>query len=143
MKGTNSFIKYLYIMEQLGLPIERFNKFLSQHEFMVEDPMGDNFPSDVFAKTKIRFTGTKKMIRLGDETTFLTYTLFIQDSNPMMNAITNILMNGEKEKIIDNQDLTFYILINRVTVQLDNFLKYWGLGNRAICTKVVNETSKI
>lgn len=129
-------------MEELELPIERLNKFLSQHEFRVEDPMGDNFPSDVFANIKVQITGIKKMIRMGDETIFVTYTLFIQDSNPMMNALTNILMDGKKEKVIVNQDLTFYILSNRVTSQLENFLQYWGLNNPAVCTKVVNETSK-
>lgn len=128
-------------MEQLELPIERLNKFLSKHDFKVEDPMGENFPSDVFANVKVQITGTKKMYRMGDEMTFVTYTLSIQDSNPMMNALTNILMDGAKEKVIDNQDMTFYILTNRVTVQLQKFLEYWGLNNPAICTKVINETS--
>ena len=128
------------MMEELQ--IERLNKFLSQHEFVVEDPMGESFPPDVFANVKVLVTGTKKMIRMGDETIYVTYTLFIQDSNPMMNALTNILMDGNKEKVIVNQDLTFYILSNRVTSQLENFLQYWGLNNPAVCTKVVNETSK-
>jgi len=129
-------------MEELELPIERFNKFLSQHEFRVEDPMGDNFPSDVFANVKVQITGTKRMIRMGDEMTFVTCTIYIQDSHPMMDALTNMLMNGKKEKVVGNDDLTFYILTNRVTVQLQNFLKYWGLNNPTICTKVVNEISK-
>ena len=129
-------------MEELELPIERLNKFLSKHEFKVEDPMGENFPSDVFANIKVKITGTKKMSRMGDEMTFVTYTLFILNSNPMMNALTNILMDGAKEKVIDNQDMTFYILSNRVTVQLQKFLEYWGLNNPAICTKVVNETNQ-
>lgn len=129
-------------MEELELPIERLNKFLSKHEFKVEDPMGENFPSDVFANIKVQITGTKKMSRMGDEMTFVTYTLFILNSNPMMNALTNILMDGDKEKVIDNQDMTFYILTNRVTVQLQNFLEYCGLNNPVICTKVVNETNQ-
>lgn len=129
-------------MEELELPIERLNKFLSQHEFRVEDPMGDMFPSDVFANVKVQITGTKKMIRMGDEMIFVTYTLFIHDSNSMMDVLTNMLMNGKKEKVVGNDDLTFYILTNRVTVQLQNFLQYWGLNNPAICTKVVNEISK-
>lgn len=130
------------MMEELELPIERLNKFLSQHEFVVEDPMGDSFPSDVFAKAKVQITGTKKMTRMGDEMTFVTYTLSIQNSNPMMNALTNILMDGKKEKVVGNEDLTFYILTNRVTSQLEKFLQYWGLNNPAVCTKVVNETSE-
>jgi hypothetical protein len=129
-------------MEELKLPIERLNKFLSQHDFIVEHPMGDNFPQDAFANVKVQITGTKKMIRMGDEMIYVTYTLFIQDSNPMMNAITNILMNDKKEKVVSNEDLTFYILTNRVTEQLEKFLLYWGVTNSVMCTKVVNETSK-
>lgn len=129
-------------MEQLELPIERLNKFLSQHEFKVEDPMGDSFPSDVFANVKVQLTGTKQMIRIGDKMTFITYTLSIHDSNPMMNALTNILMDGKKERVMDNQDLTFYILSNRVSSQIEKFLEYWGFNNPVVCTKVVNETSK-
>ena len=129
-------------MEELKLPIERLNKFLSKHEIKVEDPMGDNFPSDVFANVKVQITGTKRMIRMGDEMIFVTCTIFIQDSHPMMNALTNMLMNDKKEKVVGNDDLTFYILTNRVTVQLEKFLQYWGLDNPAVCTKVVNETSK-
>jgi hypothetical protein len=129
-------------MEELELPIERLNKFLSQHDFIVEDPMGDYLPSDVFANVKVQITGTKKMIRMGDEMIYVTYTLFIKGSNPMMDALTNMLMDGKKEKVVGNGDLTFYILTNRVTVQLQKFLQYWGLNNPAMCTKVVNETSK-
>lgn len=128
-------------MEELELPIKRLNEFLSQHEFKVEDPVGETAPRDMYAVVKVQLTGTKEMYRAGDKMTYITYTTFIQPSSPMMNALTNILMDGKKEKVIDNQDMTFYILNNRVSDQLQRFLLYWGIENPVICTKVINETS--
>jgi hypothetical protein len=95
----------------------------------------------MYAVVKVQLTGTKEMYRAGDKMTYITYTTFIQPSSPMMNTLTNILMDGKKEKVIDNQDMTFYILNNRISDQLQRFLLYWGIENPVICTKVVNETS--
>jgi hypothetical protein len=128
-------------MEELELPIKRLNEFLSQHEFKVEDPVGETAPRDMYAVVKVQLTGTKEMYRAGDKMTYITYTTFIQPSSPMMNTLTNMLMDGKKEKVIDNQDMTFYILNNRISEQLQRFLLYWGIENPVICTKVVNETS--
>lgn len=128
-------------MEELELPIKRLNEFLSQHEFKVDDPVGETAPRDMYAVVKVQLTGTKEMYRAGDKMTYITYTTFIQPSSPMMNTLTNILMDGKKEKVIDNQDMTFYILNNRISDQLQRFLLYWGIENPVICTKVINETS--
>jgi hypothetical protein len=128
-------------MEELELPIKRLNEFLSQHEFKVDDPVGETAPRDMYAVVKVQLTGTKEMYRAGDKMTYITYTTFIQPSSPMMNTLTNMLMDGKKEKVIDNQDMTFYILNNRISEQLQRFLLYWGIENPVICTKVVNETS--
>jgi hypothetical protein len=95
----------------------------------------------MYAVVKVQLTGTKEMYRAGDKMTYITYTTFIQPSSPMMNTLTNMLMDGKKEKVIDNQDMTFYILNNRISEQLQRFLLYWGIENPVICTKVVNETS--
>ena len=128
-------------MEELDLPIERLNKFLDEHIFKVEDPVGETAPRDMYAVVKVQLTGTKEMYRAGDKMTYITYTTFIQPSSPMMNTLTNMLMDGKKEKVIDNQDMTFYILNNRISDQLQRFLLYWGIENPVISTKVINETS--
>lgn len=142
IKESNSFREYLYVMEELILPIERLNKFLSKHEFIVEDALGDRMSQGLVTNVKVKLTGTKEMYRIGDKTTFITYTTFIQPSSPMINTLVGLLMRGHNELELDNQDMTFYILNNRVSDQLNNFLLYWGIENPVICTKVVNETSK-
>jgi hypothetical protein len=126
-------------MEDLNLPIERLNNFLSQHEFKVDDPLGDVAPREMYAVVKVELTGTKEMYRAGDKMTFITYTTFIQPSSPMMNTLTDLLMRGHKE--LEPRDLTFYILNNRISDQLQRFLLYWGIENPVICTKVINETN--
>ena len=95
-------------MEELELPIKRLNEFLSQHEFKVNDPLGEVAPRDMYAVVKVQLTGTKEMYRAGDKMTFITYTTFIQPSSPMMNTLTGLLMRGHNEIELDNQDLTFY-----------------------------------
>ena len=126
-------------MEDLNLPIERLNKFLDEHIFKVEDPVGETAPRDMYAVVKVQLTGTKEMYRAGDKMTFITYTTFIQPSSPMMNTLTDLLMRGHKE--LEPRDLTFYILNNRISDQLQRFLLYWGIENPVICTKVINETN--
>jgi hypothetical protein len=128
-------------MEELELPIERLNKFLSEHTFTVEDPVGEVAPRDMYAVVKVKLTGTKKMYRAGDKMTFITYTTYIQPSSPMLNTLAGLLMRGHNELELDNQNMTFYILNNRVSEQLQKFLLYWGIENPVICTKVINETS--
>jgi hypothetical protein len=129
-------------MEDLNLPIKRLNNFLSQHEFKVDDPLGDVAPREMYAVVKVELTGTKEMYRAGDKMTFITYTTSIQPSSPMMNTVAGLLMRDQKELELDNKDLTFYVLNNRISDQLQRFLLYWGIENPVICTKVVNETSK-
>ena len=79
-------------MEELELPIKRLNEFLSQHEFKVDDPVGETAPRDMYAVVKVQLTGTKEMYRAGDKMTYITYTTFIQPSSPMMNTLTNICL---------------------------------------------------
>jgi hypothetical protein len=93
----------------------------------------------MYAVVKVELTGTKEMYRAGDKMTFITYTTFIQPSSPMMNTLTDLLMRGHKE--LEPRDLTFYILNNRISDQLQRFLLYWGIENPVICTKVINETN--
>lgn len=128
-------------MEQLELPIERLNEFLSQHEFRVDNPMGYNDPTEMFVNVKVNLIGTKEMTRIGNETTFITYTLMFQNSNPLMDKLVNMLMMGNKEQEINSRDTTFYVLTNRLDNQLENFLLYWGIENPVICTKIIDETN--
>ena len=126
-------------MEELELPIKRLNEFLSQHEFKVEDPLGEVAPREMSAVVKVQLTGTKEMYRAGDKMTYITYTTSIQPSSPMMNTLVGLLMRGHNELELDNQDMTFYILNNRISDQLQRFLLYWGIENPVICTKVIND----
>jgi len=129
-------------MEELELPIARLNKFLSEYTFKVDDPVGENAPRDMYAVVKVQLTGTKEMYRAGDKMTYITFTTFIQPSSPKVNNLVGLLMGGHNELELDNQNMTFYILNNRVSDQLQRFLLYWGIENPVICTKVVNETNQ-
>lgn len=128
-------------MEELKLPIERLNQFLSQHEFRVDNPMGYNDPTEMFVNVKVKLTGIKEMTRIGDKTTFITYTLMFQNSNPLMDKLVNMLMMGNKEQEINSRDTTFYVLTNRLDNQLETFLLYWGIENPVICTKIIDDTN--
>ena len=129
-------------MEEIFLPIERLNKFLSKHMFTVDDPLGQVAPSGLFADVKVQITGTKEMTRIGDLTTFITYTLIIQDGSPMLKSLAGLFMNDKKELVVSNSDMAFYILISRLSEQLESFLLYWDINNPVMCTKIINETSR-
>jgi hypothetical protein len=129
-------------MKEIFLPIERLNKFLSEHTFNIKDPLGSIAPSGLFADVKVQITGTKEMIRTGDLTTFIKYTLIIQDGSPMVKSLVGLLMRDQKELVLTNTDITFYVLISRLNEQLENFLLYWDVNNPVMCVKVINETNR-
>lgn len=128
-------------MKEIFLPIERLNKFLSKHTFKVDDPFGSLF-SNLFADVKIQIAGTKEMTRIGDLTTYITYTLIVRDGSPLLKTYLGALMNDKKELVVSYSTINFYVLFNKMDEQLENFLRYWDINNPVMCTKIINETNR-
>jgi hypothetical protein len=66
-------------MAVIDFPIERLNEFLKDHSFVVQNPFGDGLNEDINVTVKVKLTGVRPMISLGDWADFIEYTLFLED----------------------------------------------------------------
>lgn len=126
-------------MEKNDLPIKRLNEFLENYLFDVE------FILESKLSVKVQITGIKQMISGGDWKDLIQYTIFLEKSNSeLLTEVLNFKFKniGTNEYDISTTDTTFYQITNKVGNLLNDFLKYWSIDNRVICTKIVNNLNK-
>lgn len=126
-------------MEKNDLPIKRLNEFLENYLFDVE------FILESKLSVKAQITGIKQMISGGDWKDLIQYTIFLEKSNSeLLTEVLNFKFKniGTNEYDISTTDTTFYQITNKVGNLLNDFLKYWSIDNRVICTKIVNNLNK-
>ena len=78
-------------MSIIDFPIERINEFLSDHSFVVTKPLGEHIEVDGNLTVKIKLTGIKPMISVGEWNNFIEYTLILEEVND--NHLQSILGN--------------------------------------------------
>ena len=66
-------------MSIIDFPIERINEFLSDHSFVVTKPLGEGVEVDGYLTVKVKLTGIKPMISVGDWKNFIEYTLTLEE----------------------------------------------------------------
>lgn len=126
-------------MEKNNLPIKRLNEFLENYLFDVEYILESEL------SVKVQITGIKQMISGGDWKDLIQYTIFLEKSNrKVATKVLNIMFEniGTNEYNISTTDTAFYQITNKVGNLLSDFLKYWSIDNRVICTKIVNNLNK-
>lgn len=126
-------------MEKNDLPIKRLNEFLENYLFDVD------FILESKLSVKAQITGIKQMISGGDWKDLIQYTIFLEKSNSeLLTEVLNFKFEniGTNEYDISTTDTTFYQITNKVGNLLNDFLKYWSIDNRVICTKIVNNLNK-
>ena len=120
--------------------LDRANKFFENHTFEVYylfDSEGEPIaPTNV----KIKLTGVKDYISMGDYKPFITYTAYILQSNKKSDKFNSVLSaHFGRETEIQTFDSGAYGNFGWVmTKKLSELLKYFSLPD-AILTKVVNE----
>jgi hypothetical protein len=120
--------------------LDRANKFFENHTFEVYylfDSEGEPIaPTNV----KIKLTGVKDYISMGDYKPFITYTAHILPSNKKSDKFNSVLSaHFGRETEIQTFDSGAYGNFGWVmTKKLSELLKYFSLPD-AILTKVVNE----
>jgi hypothetical protein len=120
--------------------LDRANKFFENHTFEVYylfDSEGEPIaPTNV----KIKLTGVKDYISMGDYKPFITYTAYILPSNKKSDKFNSVLSaHFGRETEIQTFDSGAYGNFGWVmTKKLSELLKYFSLPD-AILTKVVNE----
>ena len=68
-------------MNIIDFPIERLNEFLSQHSFVVTKPLGNFVEIEGNLTVKVKLTGIKPMISVGEFYDYVVYDITITDAS--------------------------------------------------------------
>ena len=103
-------------MDIIDFPIERLNEFLSDHSFVITNPYG--LPNDVSKiDVKVKLTGMKPMISIGEWKNFIEYTLILEKvDDEHLRQILGYVFAAAKthDYVISNTDTKFYSLTSQV-----------------------------
>jgi hypothetical protein len=124
-------------MEEIEFAITRFNKFLKNHIFWVEDPY--NFGDEGSLGIKIILTGIKRYIVVGEWKDHVTFTIEIVDSTGKLTRyITDSLIGDNEIEINTYEDKISYSFRQKVNNLVSNVLTRFSLDEYPpILTKVV------
>ena len=132
-------------MDIINFPIERINEFLSDYSFVIANPFG--IPDDKSKlEVKLKLTGMKPMISIGEWKNFIEYTLILERTeNTHLRQMLGYVFSSLKthDYPISNNDTKFYTLTSQVNELLRNFLNYWGIDNYVTCTRIIDKVTDI
>jgi hypothetical protein len=112
---------------------DRINGFLENHIFQIDSDY--NFSTDF----KVKLTGTKNYITVGQETKFIQYTLYVLPSNKQSDLYFETFKKYMGEEV-DNPTTykVFLEICYKIDKLLNRFLELFGVHEYVICTKVIN-----
>ena len=127
-------------MNLIDFPIDRINQFFENHIFEVYlQPTHDEdftLPTNV----KVKLTGVKDYISVGDKKPHVEYTAYILPTNENSDRWSTMYGQVYGNDInINTSSMEYANLRWIMSDKLTNFLKYFGVDMPAICTRVVNE----
>jgi hypothetical protein len=123
-------------MEPINFPIERINNFLKVHNFTIVSP----YYEEEVINYKIKLTGTRKLIVVGDWQDVIEYTLYLESAGRVSSKILNRIFGsiGGNKKTLTTTDSTLHQVISRVNNNIYNLLNFFNIENHIFCDKVVN-----
>ena len=133
-------------MDIINFPIERLNEFLTNHEFVIANPFGESFPYPGNVTVKVKLTGMRPMISIGEWKNFVEYTLYLENvDDRMLGQILGYVFAAAKSNDITlpTNDTRFYSLTSKVNEILRNFFKYWNVDDYVTCTRIINNAVNI
>ena len=112
---------------------DRINGFLENHTFQIDSDY--NFDTDF----KIKLTGTKNYVTIGEETKFIQYTLYILPSNEQSDLYFSMFKKYTGEELdISTTSEVYREIRYKIDKLLKNFLELFGVHEYVVCTKVIN-----
>ena len=129
----------IYI-HMIDFPIERINRFFDNHIFEVYIQPTHDEDFTVPTNVKVKLTGVKNYISMGDDLPHVQYTIYILPTNEESDFINR--MWGDlygRDASINTSSQEYANLRWIMNRKLEDFLKYFGVNKNVICTKVVNE----
>jgi hypothetical protein len=127
-------------MNTIDFPIERINKYLDNHIFEVYLQPTHDEDHSIPTNVKVKLTGVKDYLTMGDKYPHVEYTVTILSTNKESDAWNK--MWGDvygKVSPITTSSSQYSELRWIMNEKLSDFLRYFGVEKKAICTKVVNE----
>lgn len=123
-------------------PIEKINKFLNDHTFVVTDPLVIGLSTKYPLNVKVTITGIKTYISVGEPYPYLQYTLYLEPSNKVIDGMMNMMFGHHHNYNGEIDITTTFNPYSSVTAQVDQllnrFLKVFSIDYRVMCTKIVN-----
>lgn len=128
-------------MSLVNFPIARLNKFFENHIFVVHrNPPSLDYDYDFPTNIKIKITGVKEYVRVGEKTPHLEYTIYILPTNEKSDYLNGILSKlYGKDLQIFTYSREIPELRRLMDMKLSHFLTYFGVDEPVICTRVINE----
>ena len=120
----------------IDFPIERINKFLSDHIFEIPTMYDDSIKTNI----KVKLTGVKDYYSVGDKHPHIEYTMYIlptSEPSDLINSLMSSTMGSNT--LISNSGAEYYQYINPMNGLISNFLKIFNIDSRVKCTRVINE----
>jgi hypothetical protein len=127
-------------MSFIDFPIERINKFFANHIFEVY--LRPRYDGDYTVPTnvKVKLTGVRDYYHVGDKKPHVEYTMFIlptNESSDKLNKLSGkVYGNNVRINTTSNEYSDIRWIMND---KLTDFLQYFGVEKKAICTRVINE----
>lgn len=127
-------------MNQEEAIIDRVNRFLETHTFEVfyHPTVDDEF--SIPTNVKVEITGMREYISMGNETEFVTATVYILPSDKVSDGYNSILRYhfGHETQIETYYGGPYQNLVWVMRQKMDELMKYFSLPSVMI-TKIVNE----
>ena len=129
----------IYI-HMIDFPIERINRFFDNHVFEVYLQPTHDEDYSIRTNVKVKLTGVKDYISMGDKKPHVEYTIYILPTDETSDTWNNLYADIHGRNTSINTSSREYANLRWVmNKKLEDFLKYFGVNNDVICTKVVNE----
>ena len=127
-------------MNFIDFPIERINEFFANHTFEVYLQPTHDEDYSVPTNVKVKLTGVKDYYHVGDKKPHVEYTIYILPTNETSDRWSKLYGDIYGKKVSINTTSQQYANIRWImNEKLTDFLQYFGVEKKAICTRVINE----
>lgn len=134
---------YLLVMSIIDFPIEKINEFLKKRDFKITTQPTHDENHQVTTNVKIKLTGVKDYLSVGEKIPHLQYTITILPTNEESDMWNRTWAKFYGKVLpITTSSGQYSELRSRTDNELKDFLRYFNINEETICTKVINKVSE-